>query len=93
MKKLSSKQEEPADKFDYSKNEETIKYEQIAGTPFTKVWKKDEGWFLTMGNYQLTELHETEKHIDNIYNEKYQSINDGMIQIMMCLIDHNNKIQ
>lgn len=47
-------------------NSTLIEYEQIEGTPYKAV-KTEEGWFLTIGNYKLTEptktLEETEEKL------------------------------
>jgi len=89
--KSSSKQESQADKFDYSKNEELVKYEMIDDSPFTKVWEADKGWHLLMGNYQLTEPMKDEKAFEKIVKEYTDTVNNRVVQVILCLIDSNNK--
>jgi hypothetical protein len=96
MKKVTqeslSKQGNQVDKHDYSKNEETVKYEPIKDTPFTKAWVKDKGWYILLGQYQLTEPVKTEKKLDELYNNEFSIPNwDRLTQLILCLIDSNNK--
>lgn len=71
-------------------NEEIIKYKPIEKTPFTLVWQKDMGYFLTMGKFKITENYETEEEIEQILTEKpYQLI----LEMIGVLIEINEELK
>jgi hypothetical protein len=92
MKKVTqkslSKQEDPVDKLDYSKNELDFKLDHIEGTPFTAKWEKDKGTTIGIGTYALTKPLKTQKEVDDWLNE----VTLGKVtQLIITIIDMNNK--
>jgi hypothetical protein len=86
--KLSSKQENQADKLDYSKNELEYKLDHVEGTPFTTKWEKGKGTTIGIGTYALTKPLKTQKEVDDWLNE----VTLGKVtQLIITIIDMNNK--
>lgn len=63
-----------------------IEREQIEGTPFNLI-KQDKKYFITIGNYQLTQQYNTEQEaIEDIQFNQWNII----VTLIDILITHNN---
>lgn len=81
----SEKLQESAEKKD---NSHSFKREAVEGSPFTKIYEEDHGWYLVMGDYRLTNEHETEEEL-----EEFLKTNMWNIMVVMMSIVSEKQIQ
>lgn len=78
-----------ANSTDYSN--ELINREPIEGTPFQLI-KLENGFFLTMGNYRITEIYNTKEETLELINT--QKLNwYTLLTIINTMIEYNKKIK
>lgn len=73
---------------DKTKNTQLIKTKNIPNTPFTIV-NQDEKYFLSLGNYQLTNKMETELEVEEYLNN---NVWDVFIKLTLILIEKKNEL-
>lgn len=73
-------------------NSHSFKRVLMEGIPFTKIWEEGKGWYLVMGDYRLTNEHDTETELDAFLESNKWNIITVMMSIVSSLqIEINNK--
>lgn len=71
-------------------NRQLILKREIKGTPFTLTGNEDQGYFLTLGNYRLTEAKETpEEATEEIESNTWNIIS----RLVAAYIDFDKRLQ
>lgn len=68
-----------------SKSKQLVKRKEITGTPFVAV-KDEKGWFLTMGQYRITEHKEELKGLEQLLKQNNDQMNWNFLTTVIATI-------
>lgn len=65
-----------------------VEKEQIKGSPFMMVGSKEEGYFIAMGKYKLSEVKKTKRALLTWAEENHWNITATMITTLITIMDN-----